>query len=60
MSWLWASLAILLFGLGLLLRHRAGRKVDEEHCPYKVGTDRTDCGGTPCEAEPPCRVPNQR
>ncbi len=31
-----------------------GQPVDEEHCPYRVGTDRVGCTG-PCERPLPCR-----
>ena len=55
MDWKWALLTIAVTVAGLLVCHVTTSAVDEEHCPYKVGTDRTDCNGRPCEAKPPCR-----
>ena len=55
MGWRWLFLSLLVAGGGLLFCYLTRPRIDEEHCPYKVGTDRTECGGRPCEAEPPCR-----
>ena len=49
------SLALLAYAWVLWELFRAPR-VDEDRCPYRVGTDRVDCGG-PCEERPPCLEP---
>jgi hypothetical protein len=55
MEWTWALSGLTVTVIaGLLWQLNRAPTVDEERCPYKVGTDRIDCGG-PCELEPPCR-----
>lgn len=55
MDWTWGLLAIVVTVCGLVVCYLTMPAVDEEHCPYKVGTDLTDCNGRPCEAKPPCQ-----
>jgi hypothetical protein len=57
MNWTWMLLSIAVTVCGLLYCYLTRPDVDEEHCPYKVGTGCTDCTGTPCEVHPPCRHP---
>jgi len=57
MDWKWTLLIVLAAGIPILLCWFQRRpSVDEEHCPYRIGTDRADCHGRPCESEPPCRT----
>jgi hypothetical protein len=55
MGWMWVLSGLVAAVIaGLVWQLRRAPSVDEERCPYKIGTDRIDCGG-PCEPEPPCQ-----
>ena len=54
MDWKWTLLTIVATAVGFLVCRLSMTAVDEARCPYKVGTDLTDCNGSPCERRPPC------
>jgi hypothetical protein len=54
MAWAWTLLGLAVIAISFFLwRHQRAPSVNKDLCPYKIGTDKIDCG-EPCEIEPPC------